>query len=180
MKTDDLKEFLSTMGETIEKDKIKLFEKIVDGSEIKRFENPNEFFYAILYPWEKFISGYLKSTLKANRDVEFIFTHSQYIDRHFYNLFGKYEGSACSADKSRTIVNRLLEFYATGKRIEFDYESEYIFHLPKKIFKEHDLIVEFYEGLKNLLYGDPTKYLMALNKVFQTINQQPPDLVIAM
>jgi len=123
------------------------------------------FFYAVLYPWEKFIGGFLKYELKANGDVEFIFKHSQYIDRHFCNLFRDKEGGACCADKSRTIVNKLLEFYATGKKIEFDYEAEYTYHLPKNIFKNHDGIIEFYVGLKNLLYGSPQKYLEALRKV---------------
>ena len=165
MKTDAIKGFLDSMADSIEKDKIELFKKIIDSSEIKHYSNPNEFFYAILYPWDNFISGFLKSTLNANRDVEFIFKHSQYIDRHFYNLFDKYEGSACSADKSRTILNRLLEFYATGKKIDFDYDGEYTYHLPKKIFKSHDHIVEFYEGLKSLFFGNPQKYLEVLKVV---------------
>jgi hypothetical protein len=165
MKTEAIKDFLNTMSDSIENDKIELFKKVIDSSDIKHYSNPDEFFYAVLYPWDKFISGFLKSTLKANRDVEFLFKHSQYIDRHFYNLFGKYEGSACSADKSRTIVNRLLKFYATGEKIEFDYEGEYTYHLPKKIFKSHDHIVNFYEGLKSLLYGNPQKYIEALKVV---------------
>jgi len=162
LKKEAIKDFLNTMSDSIEKDTIQLFEKIIDSSEIKHYSNPEEFFYAVLYPWDKFISGFLKSVLKANKDVEFIFKHSQYIDRHFYNLFGIYEGSAYSADKSRTIVNRLLEFYATGKKIDFDYDVEYTYHLPKKIFKSHDHIVDFYEGLKSLLYGSPQKYMGAL------------------
>lgn len=165
MKTEAIKDFLNSMADSIEKEKIELFEKIIDSSEIKQYENPNEFFYAVLYPWEKFISGFLKSTLNANRDVEFIWKHSEFIDRHFRNLFEKYEGSACCADKSRTIVKRLLKYYDNGEKIEFDYEAEYTYHLPKKIFKSHDHIVQFYEGLKSLLYGRPEKYIEALKVV---------------
>ena len=170
MKTDTLKDFLNTMSDSIDKEKVELFEKIMDSSRREEFEGPDEFFYAILYPWEKFISGYLKSALKANSDVEFIFKNSQYIDRHFANLFVKYEGMACSSDKSRTIVKRLLEFYTTGNPIEFDYTAEYTFHLPKVIFKNHDDIVDFYTGLKSLLYGHPEKYLSTLQKVIGEIS----------
>lgn len=165
MKTEVIKDFLNSIADSIEKEKIELFEKIIDSSEIKQYENPNEFFYAVLYPWEKFISGFLKSTLNANRDVEFIWKHSEFIYRHFRNLFEKYEGSACCADKSRTIVNRLLKYYANGEKIEFDYDAEYTYHLPKNIFKSHDHIIVFYEGLKSLLYGRPEKYLEALKVV---------------
>jgi len=165
MKTEALKEFLNAMTDSIEKEKIELFEKIIDSSKIEQYDNPNEFFYAVLYPWEKFISGFLKSTINANKDVEFIFKNSQYIDRHFCNLFEKYEGSACCADKSRTIVNRLLKYYQEGEEIVFNYEAEYTYHLPKKIFKSHDHIIQFYESIKSLLYGNPEKYLEALKVV---------------
>lgn len=169
MKKDTLKDFLNTLSDSIDKGKIELFEKIIDGSRIEQFDSPEEFFYAILYPWEKFISGYLQSELKANSNVEFIFKHSQYIDRHFANLFIKYEGGTCSSDKSRTIVNRLLQFYATGEPIEFNYGAEYTYHLPKIIFKNHQDIIDFYEGLKSLLYGHPEKYLESLKKIISEI-----------
>jgi AraC-like DNA-binding protein len=164
MKTDKLKEFLNSLSESIENDKIELFKKVIDSSEIKSFDNLDEFFYAVLYPWDKFITGYLRSELKANQDVEFIFKQANYIDRHFRNSFEKYEGTAFCADKSRTIVNRLLEFYTTGKIIEFDYEGEYTYHLPKKIFTDHQQIINFYEGLKDLYYARNDKYLQAFKE----------------
>ena len=166
MKTEEIKEFLNSMIDIIDNEKIKLFEKIIDNSEIMQYENPNEFYYAILYPFDKFISGFLKSKIKANKDVQFIWRHFEFLDRHFRNLFEKYEGSDCCADKSRTIVNRLLKYYNDCDKIEFNYESEYTYHLPKKIFKNHDDIIQFYEGLKSLFYGRPDKYLEALKLVF--------------
>ncbi len=76
---------------------------------------------------------------------------------------------ACCADKTRTIIKRLIDFYENGIRIEFDYTQEYTFHLPKIIFKIHEDIIEFYEGLKFLQNtGNPLKYLNAiknLNKI---------------
>ena len=177
MNTEILKDFLTSMSDSIEKEKIELFRKIIDSSEIKQYENPTEFFYAVLYPWDKFISGFLKSTVKSNPDVEFIWKNSEYINRHFRNLFEKYEGSACCADKSKNIVNSLLKYYNSGEKIEFNYASKYTYHLPKKIFKSQDHIVLFYEGLKSLLYGRPDKYIEAL-KVMTKVskkNQTPAD-----
>lgn len=164
MKTETIKDFLTTLSDSIENDNQELYKKIIDSSEIKSFNNPDEFFYAVLYPWKKFISGFLKSSLNANKDVEFIFTNSQYLDRHFATLFIQYEGTAYSSDKSGHIVNQLLKYYATGERIEFDYDGKYTYHLPDKIFKNHEQIVKFYEGLKSLLYGNPMKYLEALKE----------------
>lgn len=165
MKTEKIKDFLNSLSDSIEKEKIELFEKIIDSSQIKEYDTPDEFYYAILYPWNNFLKGFLKSTIKANKDVEFIFMNSKYIDRHFCNLFEKYEGSACCADKSRTIINSLLKYYSDGEKIVFNYDSEYTYHLPKKIFKSHDHIIQFYEGLKNLLYGNPQYYLEALKLI---------------
>lgn len=165
MQTEDMKTFLNSLSGVIENDKIELFNKIIDDSNIKSFEDPEDFFYAVLYPWEKFIGGYIKNTISTNRNVEFIYENSQFIDSHFKNLFVKYEGSACSADKSRTIVRRLLDFYLNGNKIDFNYDQEYTYHLPEKIFKEHQDIVDFYEGLVSLKYGNPEKYLISLNKV---------------
>ncbi len=159
-----MKTFLNSLSGIIENDKIELFNKIIDESILKRFDSPEEFYYAVLYPWEKFISGYIKSTMGTNKNVEFIYENSQFIDLHFINLFIKYERS-CSADKSRTIIRKLLDFYLNGNKIEFNYEQEYTFHLPKKIFKEHQDIIDFYEGLVLLKQGNPEKYLISLNKI---------------
>lgn len=168
MKTEEIKTFLNSMINSIDRDNVELFEKIIDSSKIKDFENPNEFFYAVLYPWEKFVSGFLKSNISSNRDIEFIWKHSEFIDRHFRNLFEKYEGSACCSDKSRTIVNGLLSYYTSGELIEFDYSTEFTYHLPERIFKSHDHIISLYEGLRSLLYGHPERYIKALKLVLPT------------
>lgn len=167
METAKIEDFLNTLSDSIDRDKVELYKKIIGSSEIKSFDGPDEFFYAVLYPFEKFISGFLYTELEGvNRDVIFIYKNSQYIDRSFAQLFIKYEGSACSSDKSRTIVKRLVDFYQTGKKIEFDYNAEYTFHMPKTIFKTHEHIVLFYEGLKDLQYGDNRKYFEAMKTIF--------------
>lgn len=170
MKAEALKDFLNSLSDGIEKDNIELFRKIIDSSEIKDFSNPEEFFFAVQYPWENFISGFL-STITENQHVKMIFKNYHFIDRHLCALFEKHEGSACSADKSRTIINRLLNFYSTGKIIEFNYEVEYTYHLPKKILTNHKDIINFCEGLRNLLHGKPDKYIEAL-KIFQSTMKQ--------
>lgn len=162
-----LKEVLKIMHDSIENDNIALFERIIYEYKMESFNDPEKFYYALLYPWKKFISGYLKVVLNANEDVEFIYTNYNFINNHFCKLFTTYEGSPFSADKSRTVVLQLLMFYEKGEKIEFDYSAEYTYHLPKKIFKTHDEIIEFYQGLKSLLYGNPQKYLEALRGLME-------------
>lgn len=158
MKTENIKKFLNSLSNKIDDDNIELYEKIIDSSKIEYFNNPEEFYFTILYPWEQFISGYLKTELNANEDIEFIYKNSKYIQRHFTNLFREHEGYVCCADKSKTIIEGLLNFYTNGKKIKFDYNNEYTFHLPKKIFKNHDEIIDFYKALKSFFYGNPQKF----------------------
>lgn len=168
MKTEDLKNFLNSFADSIEKENTELYKNIIESSNITKCENPSEFFHAVIHPFDKFISGFLKTTLSANRDVEFIWKNSQFIERHFRNLFEKYEGGAYSSDKSKTILSGLLRYFSSGEMIEFNYDAKYTYHLPKIIFKSHDQIIEFYEGIKDVFYGHPEKYLKALKNVLQT------------
>lgn len=165
MEKTDLTNFLDSMIGSIEQKEIDLFKQILETTEIKNFEDYQEFFYAVLYPFEQFISGYIKSTMANNRDVVFIIKNQNYIEHNYAKIIETQEGSACSADKSRTIMRSLVNYYTSGKEISFNYEQEYTYHLPKKVFKTHDQIINFYEGLKNLWYGDNRKYLEALTKV---------------
>lgn len=165
MKKQDLTNFLDSMIGSIEQKEIDLFKQIIETNEIKNFENHEEFFYAVLYPFDQFISGFVKSKIANNRDVVFIIKNQNYIEHNYARIIEAKEGSACSADKSRTIMKSLINHYKSGQEITFNYEQEYTYHLPKEVFKTHDQIINFYEGLKNLWYGDNRKYLEALTKV---------------
>jgi len=97
----------------------------------------------------------------TKENVEFIYVSYTFIESHLSRLFATYEGHACSADKSRTIVNSLVRHFKTKEDIEFDYSAEYTSHLPKNILKEHGQIISFYEGMKGLMCGSPDKYLLS-------------------
>lgn len=162
MKTKDLTAFLTSMSDSIEEEEFELYRKIIEGSEIPQFDSYSEFYIAVLYPFEKFIRGFIKSEIANNDDVVFIITNSRFIENNFQRLIEDKEGMGCCADKSRTIMMRLIDFYTTGNKIVFNYEAEYTFHLPKTVFKTHDHIVMFYEGLKSLWHGNNQKYLQVL------------------
>ncbi|HNQ21269.1 MAG TPA: hypothetical protein PKI46_09430 [Bacteroidales bacterium] len=166
MNKDILKQFLESFSETIDNENAELFKRIVEDIKIKDFENPEEFYIAVLYPWKKFIKGFLKATLNANYDIEFIYTQYRFIENHFQNVIEKTEGSACCADKSRTIVKAILNYYLTGEKIEFNYEQEYTYHLPKLVFTTHEDIISFYESLKSLHLGNSKLFLIQLLKIY--------------
>jgi len=166
-----IKDVLNLMFDSIGGKEIELYNKLIDEKCFDKVESFDEFYLGLIYPHKQFISGLIKTEISKNSDVIFILINSQFIERHFNYWIDKIEGMVCCSDKSRTIVTRLLEFYKNNSIIEFDYNAEYTYHLPRVVFNTHDTIIEFYEALKSLIYGNPTKYLNCLNSLI-TIKKQ--------
>lgn len=162
---DAIKNVLDGMLGVIEKENVELYKSLIDKTHSKEINSVDGFYFTLIYPYDKFLSGLIKTEISDNGDVGFILKRSQFIESHFEALIRGFEGYACCADKSETIMERLLDFYKEGKRIVFDYEQEYTFHLPSVIFKTHESIIGFYEGLKMLYCGNPEKYLTELQKI---------------
>ena len=171
MKAEDLKAVISGMLEASERDAvdsaglIKDNKLVIEAMQAVIERNCDHFYYRLLYPIEQAIEGVIRAAGVQDDAAIFILQNSSFIEAHFQRLFDQFEGMACCADKSRTVVRRLLRFYADGRRIEFDYAGEYTYHLPKTIFREHDEIIEFFEGLRRLFSGYSDMYLAALLKV---------------
>lgn len=150
-----------------EKEQIELYKSLYGGKDIaKSCKDFNTFHHTFVYPHTKFLKGLLKSEVSKNDDVVFLFLNSRMIEQSFLFWIERIEGSASCADKSTTIVRRLIDFYANGTKIEWDYEQEYTFHLPKKVFTTHDGIVSFYQAIRFLsITGNPKKYLEVIQEL---------------
>jgi len=96
---------------------------------------------------------------------EFAVKNHHMIERNFCGLFRLIEGAGCSADKSRTVMRMLIIFLRTGEEIKFNYDGEYTFHLPKKIFKTHTEIYAFFNALMRLQMGAPIEFI----RIYQEI-----------
>ena len=116
---------------------------------------------SVSHPFDEFADTLLDGVC-ASPEARFIFKRSDFVERHFCRVIGRVEGSACSMDKTRSIVRALLAFYAHGRRIEFDGSVAPSYGQPLRVFRDHDQIVSFLEGLFHLYYGAPEKYLAAL------------------
>lgn len=165
MKKENIKKVLDCMLDSIEQEQIDLYKKLIDEKCKTKINNIEDFYFNLIYPFKKFIAGLIKVEISKNDDVAFILQNSQFIDRHFVKWIEKIEGRACCADKSKTILRKLFEFYKNNEKIKFDYTQKYTFHLPKIIFKTHEDIIGFYEGLKNLYYGNSEKYFKFILKL---------------
>ncbi len=168
MEKQQIKNVLNGMLDDIEQSQIDIYNKLINDKCFDKIESVEEFYLGLIYPHEQFISGLIKSEISNNRDVIHLFKNSNTIEHHFRYWIEKKEGSACCADKTRTILKRLVKFYKTGEKIEFDYTQEYTFHLPKVVFKTHESIINFYEGVKHLQYGNPIAYLNEINALLKS------------
>lgn len=159
--------------ELSKKDNIELYEKLSNSDKKIDYNSlsPEDFYIQVIYPHEQYIEGLISIEISKNEDVQFILTNSNYIESHFQYWIKSLEGFACNFDKVRTILDRLLKFYKDGTKIEFNYNQEPTYHLPKLVFNNHNDIIEFYTAIKSLLYGNPEKYLKELKKISQ-INKE--------
>lgn len=164
---EEIGKFLESLSSSIDNENIKLYRDIINNSRIENYDTLEKFYYGVLYPWDKFISGYISDVYGNNNDIKFLIKNRTFVERHFRNLVTKYEGMSCCADKTRNIINSLLEYFITSQEINFDYGQEYTYHLPKKIFKTHNDIISFYEGIKDLYYGNTDKYINFTREYFK-------------
>ncbi|WP_315922859.1 hypothetical protein [Mesorhizobium sp. SP-1A] len=134
----------------------------IEDLEKNRFE---EFHEKIVRKSEDLIEGIVEHVFgeaRENSDISFLIKQYDFVYHHLEQLFTKFEGHACCVDKTRTVLARLLLNKACGARIEFDYNGEWTYHIPKKILTSHDAVIEFFDAMINLYYGRHEKYLAML------------------
>lgn len=123
----------------------------------------DRFYFALQYPVNQIIEGLLASEFPGEaHDVRFLFEKSQFVENHIRRLVEKHEGTVCCADKTRSVMRSILRYLTTGKEIAFDYTQEYTFHLPKRVFTEHAVTLQFFKSLQDLYSGNPEPYMQAL------------------
>jgi hypothetical protein len=127
--------------------------------------NPEEFYFVLSYPLGEAVDGLISSVLPNNDRAHFIFKHYDFVESHIEKVIERFEGSPCSADKTSAVISRLLRFYIKGDEITFDPSAEYTFHHPKQILTNHEEIVDFFEAIHRLYYGDGDRYLKAFAKL---------------
>lgn len=163
----DLKNALNSIMDSFDRKNLELYEKVMETQDHKiSVKDPEEFYYFLMLPYEDFLKALIKKEISDNDYVIFILLNYTFIERQFDNLFEKYEGSFGCADKSKTIIKNLVKYFRGDiQKIEFDYNQEYKYHLPKSIFLTHDEIIDFYKALVSLKMGNGEKYIEIMNKI---------------
>lgn len=124
--------------------------------------------YALPYPLQKLLRGLLNYAIPGKREAQFILEHQDFVSAHFRSVITGQEGMSCCADKTRTILRKLLRYYLAGEEIVFNRDAKYTFDLTEKVFTCHEDIVEFFNALQGLYYGNPKQYLAVLSKILVT------------
>jgi hypothetical protein len=162
----DIHNVLDAFIGTIDKENLDLYKRLVGSRPNIKIKDYEDFHFLLVYPFEKFLKGMIQNTFGGcYADIEFILLNSQFIERQFIELIRKIEGSACCADKSKSIMKRLIRFFETGEEITWDYNAEFTYGMPKMIFTTHNEIITFYQSLVKLFYGDPTPYIKEYEKL---------------
>lgn len=125
----------------------------------------SKFHYYVVHQFDKKIDDILNEKVSKNKDVLFLMKHGKFVERHFTEIIRYVEGSACCVDKARTIVRELIKHYTNGNNIVFDYDADYIYHLPSMFFTEHKNIIAFYKAIKSLFNGYSDDYITILSNL---------------
>lgn len=158
-----MSDFLSCLSDRIGEENKEIFNKIINLYD-HEIDSAESFYFSKIYAWEKFIDGYLKHSFKNNNTI-YIYKNYYLLYKHLTRLFETHEGSACCADKARTILNVLIDYFEENKQIQFNYDSEYTYHLPKLILKNQEDVLEYYDSLIKLFSGNVLAYIEKYNKI---------------
>lgn len=164
--TEDIKGVLEGLSARITEDNKTIFESVAETDGVKKAVQAikdfdvEKFYFALPYSLDNMLSGLVEACLPELPKAHFLLTNSKFVSRHIRRNIERHEGSACCADKTRTIMGALLKFLVTKQEIVFDYDQRFTYHLPDKLFKSHAEIVLFFEALYQLYYGNSDAYLI--------------------
>lgn len=129
------------------------FNRIIED---KRMKNPEKFNILIAYDAENIIES-LASELSRDigKGASFYYTHYDFVEHHIEKLCTRKEGSSCSTDKARFIINLYLNYLKTDDIPTWEVKKgEY---WKPKFGKIEDWLT-LCKNLMSLYYGNPEDY----------------------
>jgi len=130
-------------------------------------ESPEDFNLDVFYPLDGVIRDLIAKKIgktaydKDVSSVVFIYTNYNYIEGHLLKFVTLREGSGCSADKSRWLVDAITHYYMKGTPINMTINDKCYW---KPHFWTAEQWIELFETLKHFYYGDFNKYMLFLQK----------------
>lgn len=171
MKKEDFDSIFDSLNANYTAENVALYQSIIDSVEIESFATPNDF-SMISSKWERFLDGFLTVKVGENEKLKFLFMQNNFVEGYFRKIFEMFDGSACCADKARTIIRALSHYYQNGEEISFNYQQEYTYHLPENILNTHDEIVKVYEAIYSLYYRNPFELFAVLTNMQKQLSKE--------
>ena len=150
---------ITALATSADAESVEIYREIIGENGLCAVVDPEAFYFKLAYPFEQFLSGYIRSEIANNDELVFLMLNCQFVEQLFGKEIKNREGWPCSADKSGAIIQGLANFFRTGSKIAWNYKGEYTYHLPKKVFTTHDSIIEYFNAIRSLYYGNSDKYL---------------------
>ncbi len=171
MEQQDIKFFFKELSNLIKKNAKKDYEQVKELINADT-SSPEKYFNSFKRPLERTTGFLITKDFRHKPEAVFLYENYNFVKSSYDFLIKLHEGRACSADKSRIIINALTKFLKTGEEIKLNYNQEYTYHLPRRIFRNHKQIYEFFDSLQKLYYGQPLKYLETLHKILMTTKKE--------
>ena len=158
----EMKEFMTNLIDGFDKEYLDnpIYLHLIEQSDKVDFEDTEDVFYKIVYPFDRCLDLATRRNLGIGRDLSDIFKYFQILKRNTTELCSKFYGSPCCADRGRHLVGAYFKYKRSGTMPEFNWEGEYIFHYPHS--GSYEQWFNLIEGVLSFIYGNPTKYLEAL------------------
>lgn len=153
---------------------------------IGKIKNAEDYAMYVTYPLSNILDEAIrlklteKSLPKAVDRVAFLYRHYHYVESHLEFFIVQREGTACSADKSRYIMNAYEKYFLEGRQLALPYSKSD--KKDKCYWKPHfwdDAIwLELLEALIDIEYGKVHKYLEFMkNHVIPKEQDEKPTTV---
>ncbi len=134
------------------------------------------YYNAIALRWQRVQRALIVSARpNASWEEQFLFFHYEFILAHFRGLIERHEGISCCVDKAHEILWRLGRYQTTGEEIWFEETNPRDYRYPTRVFTTHAEILVFYNGLMDLYFGRPERYLAALRGIEERLQALPPE-----
>jgi hypothetical protein len=164
--SDKIKTLINNLSSSLDEKDAQIYKSIIEKSPIKDFSSPKGFELCFLYPFSVFVKTHLKNGLKLDRKSAFIWENYSFVEDHFAGLFKDYEGHTLCFDKAANVINKLLKFFSSGEKVDF---SQSAYAKPRRILTTHDEVVEMYEAINSLKYGNGKPYILAMKNLIDNI-----------
>lgn len=115
------------------------------------------FRYRVILPLHRAARG-AAAAVTVSPEARFLLEQRDFVENQFLAVIQRVEGSACCADKARTIVRALLAHFTRARPIAWDYDQEHTFHLPQEVFVTEASVLAFFTAVHQLYHGDPDAF----------------------